>query len=166
MWGLQCHQAAPPSSVTKQCHRTVPPSSVTKQCHQGIRSCCKKDSLDCLAAKKNAADEAAGVNTKAKEKTAVRKTACLAAKKEAADEAAGSNAKAKEEAAVRKLACLAAKKDAADEAAGSHAKTKEEAAVRKLAWLQRRMPRMRLMAPMQKKKLLQKRLQTAYPAVQ
>ena len=82
----------------------MPPSSVTKQCHQGIRSCCKKGSLDRLAAGEDAADEAAGSNAKAKEEAAIRWLVCLAAKKNAADEAAGSHAKAKEAAAAEEIA--------------------------------------------------------------
>ena len=64
----------------------------------------------------------------AKEEADVRKVAGLAAKKGAADEAAGSNAKAIEKAAVEKatgsLACLATVKNAADKAASSHAKNR------------------------------------------
>ena len=93
------------SSITKQYHKVVPPSSTTNEAY--------------VASEANVANAA-------KEEAAVRNVAGLAAKKGAADEAVGSNSKTIEEAAVEKgkgsLACLATVKDAADKAASSHAK--------------------------------------------
>ena len=77
-----------PSSATKQCRQSVPPSSAVKEEVSAEKAA---DSL----AQSSATNEANEVNA-AKD--------CLAAKKDAADKAAGSRAKAKEAAAAEDVA--------------------------------------------------------------